>query len=88
MLNWSVLFQAVVPLREPVNRYQKRLWVKVNGHELRLHVIWALAHIGGENVKETLQALLEKAHDNEEADVIERALDLLEFSEELPDLDL
>ncbi len=66
----------------------KMLQARVNEFELRLHVIWALAHIGGENVKETLQALLEKAHDDEEADVIERALDLLEFSEKLPDLDL
>jgi len=56
--------------------------------ELRLHVIWALARIGGEDVKESLQALIEEADDEEEIDVIEMALEHLEFSEELPDLDL
>lgn len=56
--------------------------------ELRLHVIWALARIGGEDVRESLQALMEEADDEEEIDVIEMALEHLEFSEELPDLDL
>lgn len=56
--------------------------------ELRLHIIWALARIGGEDVKESIQALLEQADDEEEIDVIEMALEHLEFSEELPDLDL
>jgi HEAT repeat protein len=56
--------------------------------ELRLHVIWALAKIGGEDVKETLTHLLEEADDDEEISVIEMALDHLEFSEELPDLDI
>jgi HEAT repeat protein len=56
--------------------------------ELRLHVIWALAHIGGEDVKEALNNLLEEADDDEEISVIEMALEHLEFSEELPDLDL
>jgi hypothetical protein len=56
--------------------------------ELRLHAIWALARIGGEDVKETLQALLDEADDEEEIEVIEMALEHLEFSEELPDLGL
>jgi len=56
--------------------------------ELRLHVIWALARIGGEDVKETLQAVLDESDDEEEIDVIEMALEHLDFSEELPDLDL
>jgi len=56
--------------------------------ELRMHVIWALARIGGEDVKETLNHLLDDAEDEEEIEVIEMALEHLEFSEELPDLDL
>jgi hypothetical protein len=47
-----------------------------------------LARIGGEDVKEGIQALLDEADDEEEIDVIEMALEHLEFSEELPDLDL
>lgn len=60
----------------------------INDLELRLHVVWALARIGGEDVKESLQILLEEAEDEEETDVIEMALEQIEFSEELPDLDL
>jgi HEAT repeat protein len=60
----------------------------ISDFELRLHVIWALARIGGEDVKESIQALLDEADDEEEIDVIEMALEHLEFSEELPDLDL
>ncbi len=56
--------------------------------ELRLHVVWALARIGGEDVKTALHQLLEEADDDEEINVIEMALDHLDFSEELPDLDL
>lgn len=56
--------------------------------ETRLHLAWALARIGGEDVKPALQTLLDEAQDEEEIDVIEMALEHLEFSEELPDLDL
>jgi HEAT repeat protein len=56
--------------------------------ELRTNAIWALSKIGGENVKSVLQRLLEAAPDEEEAEVIELAIEALDFSSELPDLDI
>jgi HEAT repeat protein len=56
--------------------------------ELRTNAIWALSKIGGENVKSVLQRLLDAAPDEDEAEVIELAIESLDFSSELPDLDI
>ena len=56
--------------------------------ELRTNAIWALSKIGGDNVKSVLQRLLDDAPDEEEAEIIELAIEALDFSSELPDLDL
>lgn len=56
--------------------------------ELRTNAIWALSKIGGDNVKSMLQRLLDDAPDEEEAEIIELAIEALDFSSELPDLDL
>ena len=56
--------------------------------ELRSNAIWALSKIGGDDIKSVLQRLLEVAPDEEEAEVIELAIEALDFSSELPDLDL
>lgn len=56
--------------------------------ELRSNAIWALSKIGGDNVKTVLLRLLEAAPDEDEAEVIELALESLDFSTELPDLNL
>ena len=56
--------------------------------ELRTNAIWALSKIGGENVKSILQRLLDNAPDEDEAEVIELAIEALDFSSELPDLDI
>ena len=61
---------------------------EISDLELRLQTIWALSRIGGEDVREALQDLLESAEDEEEIEVLELALEHLDFSEELPDLDL
>ncbi|MCJ7519140.1 MAG: HEAT repeat domain-containing protein [Anaerolineaceae bacterium] len=60
---------------------------EVDDGELRLVIIWALSKIGGENVKSVLQNLLDDTGDEEEAEAIEMALEALDFSSELPDLD-
>jgi HEAT repeat protein len=57
-------------------------------YELRTNAIWSLSKIGGENVKSVLQRLLETAPDEEEAEVIELAIEALDFSSELPDLEI
>ena len=56
--------------------------------DLRTNAIWALSKIGGENVKSVLQRLLDTAPDEEEAEIIEMAIEALDFSSELPDLDI
>ena len=55
--------------------------------ELRLNVIWALSKIGGDNVKSVLQRILDNTADDEEVEVIELALEELNFSSKLQDLD-
>lgn len=45
--------------------------------------IWSLSQIGGEGVRETLEVLLEGSEDDEEADLIEEALENLDFKEEM-----
>lgn len=56
--------------------------------ELRANAILALSKIGGENVKSILLRLLETAPDDEEAEIIELAIEALDFSSELPDIDI
>jgi hypothetical protein len=51
-------------------------------------VIWSLAKIGGEEVRETLEKLLEDAESDDEAEIIEMALEHLAFNDELPSLDI
>lgn len=47
--------------------------------------IWALSQIGGEGVRETLEELLEKTEDEEQASYIEDALDNLLMTENIND---
>ena len=48
---------------------------------VRAAVIWSLSEIGGEGVRETLEAMLEETEDDEEADLLEEALDNLDYVE-------
>jgi HEAT repeat protein len=43
--------------------------------------IWAVSQIGGEDVRDTLERLFEEVEDEEEAELIEEALENLEFTE-------
>lgn len=56
--------------------------------ELRFHIIWALSQIGGDAVASKLKKMLKEAVDEEEIELLETALEELEFSSELPDLDI
>ncbi|MEJ5201131.1 MAG: HEAT repeat domain-containing protein [Anaerolineales bacterium] len=44
--------------------------------------IWSLSQIGGESVRETLEGLLDETEDDEEIDLLETALENLEFTED------
>jgi len=52
--------------------------------EVRLSVAWSLSQIGGEDVREVLEKLVEEIEDEEEADTIELALENLAFTEDVP----
>jgi HEAT repeat protein len=61
---------------------------EVGNNDVYYQTIWALSKIGGDTVRETLQELLDNTNDEEEIEVLEMALDNLEFTEENPDLKL
>lgn len=49
--------------------------------EIRFATIWSLSQIGGEEVRETLENILDETEDEEEAEWIENALDNLSLTE-------
>ncbi len=50
--------------------------------DVRMAAIWSLSQLGGEDARETLEDLLEKVEDDEEADILEEALDNLSFTDD------
>lgn len=56
--------------------------------DVRMASIWALSQVGGKGVREALESQLQTTDDDEEADQIERALENLDFTEEMRDLAL
>ena len=56
--------------------------------DLIYQVIWALSKIGGEDVYETLQELLENTEDEHKIDVLELAMENLEFLDDNPEMDI
>ncbi|HOZ39039.1 MAG TPA: HEAT repeat domain-containing protein [Anaerolineaceae bacterium] len=55
---------------------------------LRSEMIWALSQIGGEGIEEKFERLLATTDDDEEASLLEEALDMLNFTNEAANLDL
>jgi HEAT repeat protein len=56
--------------------------------DVRLASIWALSQVGGEGVRSALENMLEETVDDDEADQIEKALENLDFTEEMRNLAL
>lgn len=54
--------------------------------EVRMAAAWSLSQIGGPRVREALEELLESTQDEDEIDLIENALENLDFNEELDEL--
>ncbi len=50
--------------------------------------VWSLSQIGGEDVRVTLERLMDGTDDPEEADFLEEALDNLSFTEDMANFDL
>jgi hypothetical protein len=57
------------------------------GKELRFAAIWALSEIGGEKAAAALEALLENAETDEEAEFVEEAIDNIGFGSDSLGLD-
>jgi len=62
--------------------------LREDNDNVRSAVIWSLSQIGGENVAEALEAMLDKTEDDEEAELLEDALDNLSFTEDMRKFDL
>jgi HEAT repeat protein len=56
--------------------------------DVRAAAIWSLSEIGGEGIRDALEELLDETEDEEEADLIEEALDNLKFVEEMGGLSI
>jgi HEAT repeat protein len=56
--------------------------------EVRMAAVWALSEIGGEDARNALESILEETEDEDELDLIEDALENLEFTEMVDDLTL
>lgn len=55
---------------------------------VRSELIWALSQIGGEGIEEKFEQLLAKTDDDEEADLLEEALDMLNFTNDVVNFEL
>ena len=55
---------------------------------LRQAAIWALSQIGGNDVRDVLERMLESTSDDDEAELLDAALENLEFTEGFAELDL
>lgn len=53
----------------------------INDEDVYNAAIWSLSQIGGEDVRETLEALADETEDDEALELLENALDNLEFTE-------
>lgn len=51
--------------------------------DIRFAVIWSLSQVGGDEVRDTLEELMEETEDDEEADNLQDALDNLSFTEDV-----
>ena len=55
---------------------------------LRSELIWALSQIGGEGIEEKFEQLLAKTDDDDEVSLLEEALDMLNFTNEIAGFEL
>ena len=51
--------------------------------DVRMAAIWSLSQIGGKGVRKALETMLETTDDDDEADMLENALENLDFTEDL-----
>ena len=56
--------------------------------ELHTQAIWALSKIGGNDIKDLFEKMIEESDDEEEIDILEMAMDNLDISSGMPAFDL
>lgn len=56
--------------------------------DIRAAIIWSLSQIGGDGVRDALNKLVKSCREDDMADILEEALDNLDFTEELTRFDL
>lgn len=84
--NSEVLFEAVRAAGELEATVARKRLLRIvktqpEGSEIRMAGIWALSKIGGEKVRDTLEALLDSSEDDDEIDLLEDALENLQFTD-------
>lgn len=57
-------------------------------HDVRMASIWALSQVGGQGVRAALEEMLENTDSDSEANQIDKALENLDFTEEMKELSL
>lgn len=60
----------------------------IEDQDIRFAVIWSLSQLGGDEVKQELESLLEDAEDEDEIELLEKALENIELSTESEGLEM
>jgi hypothetical protein len=89
----EILFDAIraageLALEEARDPLLEKLDDTLDDQELRFAIIWSLSQIGGEAVKKKLEELAEKGADDEEAELIEKAMDNIELGGQLEGMEM
>ena len=56
--------------------------------ELHMQAIWALSKIGGNDIKELFEEMIEESEDDEKTDILEMAMDNLDRTNGMPSFGL
>lgn len=85
--DWDIQFEAIraageLEIKEARQPLLRLIKVKQDDTEMLHAIIFALAKIGGENIRKELERLAEEAEDDEEEEFLETALEELDFTEE------
>jgi HEAT repeat protein len=75
--------QAAGELEIPLAKPQLLEYLEEDDREIRMAAVWSLSQIGGTGLHQTFGKLLEETDDDEEAQIIEEALDNLIFNQSI-----
>lgn len=89
----EVQYEAVraageLELKDALDKLLELLEIEEEVTDLRLAIIWAISQIGGEEAKAKLESLAEESQEDEEIEMLDKALENIELSNLGGDLDL